>query len=125
MARARYELATCPEQIEEIRRASRHSHLRPIVLPREVEEMINNIGRAKIFTPLPRRHEADDPTDSYLLNLAEVSGAHYLVTGDKKSGLLQRKRVGTASIITAAVFCDRVLRILRTSQPSPPRSFPL
>src|SRR5271170_7231874 len=75
----RYELATCPEQIEEIRRASRHSHLRTIVEPHEVGEMLNNIGRAKSFT------------------------------------LLQRKRIGTASIVTAAVFCDQVLRISRPS----------
>lgn len=111
----RYELATCPEQIEEIRRASRHSHLRKIVEPHEVGEMLNNIARAKSFTPLPRRHQAEDPTDSYLLNLAEISGAHYLVTGDKQSGLLQRKRIGTTSIVAAAIFCNQVLRISRIS----------
>jgi hypothetical protein len=45
-----------------------------------------------------------------MLALVEVSGADYLVTGDKRAGLLLRQRVGSAGILTASAFCEDVLR---------------
>ena len=44
--------------------------------------------------------------DAWLLALADTAGADYLVTGDKRSGLLARRRVGTARILTATQFCE-------------------
>ena len=54
---------------------------------------------------LPDGYEAADPHDAWLLALADVAGADYLVTGDKRSGLLARRRIGAARIVTAAAFC--------------------
>jgi hypothetical protein len=34
-----------------------------------------------------------NPTDSFLLDLAAVAKADYLITGDKRSGMLQRGRL--------------------------------
>ena len=55
---------------------------------------------------LPGGYEADDPDDAWLLALADTARADYLVTGDKRSGLLRKHRVGTARILTAAAFCE-------------------
>jgi predicted nucleic acid-binding protein len=43
------------------------------------------------------------------LALAEKSEAHYLVTGDKRAGILSRVHIGQTQIVTAAIFCDKVL----------------
>ncbi len=73
--------------------------------------MMNNIRRSQVIHPLARRNQAAHPTDAFLLDLAETSGADYLVTGDKQSGLLERKRLGRAGIVTAADFCSKVLQL--------------
>jgi predicted nucleic acid-binding protein len=39
-----------------------------------------------------------------------TAAADFLVTGDKRAGLLSRKRIGTARILTAAAFCRDALR---------------
>ena len=58
-----------------------------------------------VLDRLPDLHEAADPFDAWLLALADTSGADYLVTGDKRSGLLARRRVAAARILTASLFC--------------------
>ena len=68
--------------------------------------MINNLHRATIIDRLPGGYEATDPDDAWLLALADTAVADYLVTGDKRSKLLARRRIGTARILTAAAFCD-------------------
>lgn len=45
----------------------------------------------------------------WLLAPAETSEAEWLVTGDRRSGLLARGRVGRARIVTAVAFCERAL----------------
>ncbi|MFE0754014.1 putative toxin-antitoxin system toxin component, PIN family [Inquilinus sp. NPDC058860] len=105
----RFDIAICTEQIEELRRASRYPKFRGILQPHRVGLMLNNLQRAEVFDRLPAGHEATDPQDAYLLALAEVSSAQYLVTGDKRAGLLQRRSVGAARIVTATVFCGLVL----------------
>ena len=68
--------------------------------------MLNNMRRGKVFDRIPARYEARDPHDSYLLNLANFAGANYLVTGDKRSGLLELHRIGSTRILTATAFCN-------------------
>jgi hypothetical protein len=105
----RFEVATCLEQLDEIRRASRYPKLRAILKPHLVGRMLNALGRARVFEDIPRKHTANDPGDAYLLDLAELAEADYLVTGDKRSGLLKLRRVARAKIVTAATFCERAL----------------
>jgi uncharacterized protein len=106
----RFRVATCAEQIEELRRASRYPKLREILKPHLVGKMLNTLQRADVFTEFERRYEADDPNDAYLLDLAVAAGAHYLLTGDKRSGLLARYKVDGTKIITAGSFCRSVLQ---------------
>lgn len=73
--------------------------------------MLNRLHRAHILQQVPNRHAAADPRDTYLLNLADAAQAQYLVTGDKRAGMLQQRRVGKTRIVTAATFCEKVLQL--------------
>jgi predicted nucleic acid-binding protein len=72
---------------------------------------LNHLYGATVWTdPLPRAHEADDPTDSFLLNLIEAAQPDYTVTDDKRAGLLKLEKLGRTRILTAGEFCASVLR---------------
>jgi hypothetical protein len=102
----RFDLITSPVQLDELRRASRYPKFRDILQPHRVGHMLNNLHRAIRIDRLPDGYEAVDPDDAWLLALADAGRADYLVTGDKRSGLLARRSVATARILTAAGFCD-------------------
>ena len=105
----RFELVTCSIQLEEIRRASRYPEFQNVLKPHLVGRMVNHLKRAVIMDELSDDHESEDPGDSWLLALAEASQADYLVTGDKRAGLLSRRRIGPTRIMTAAAFCRTAL----------------
>jgi uncharacterized protein len=106
---ARFELVTSRLQLDEIRRASRYPKLQAILQPTKVGTMINNLQRAVVLERLSIEAEADDPDDAYLLAMAVESEADYLVTGDRRAGLLQRGHIGRTRIVTPAQFCTEVL----------------
>lgn len=108
----RFELATCETQIEEIRKASHYTKFSHVLQPHSFGILINNMHRARVWNaPLPQAHQAADPQDSYLLNLAEAANADYLITGDVRARLLERMKLGRTHICTARHFCDQVLRL--------------
>jgi putative PIN family toxin of toxin-antitoxin system len=104
-----FELVTCEEQLDEIRRASRYPKFKAILQPHRVGVMVNNMQRAIVVKNLPSGYETADPNDAWLLALADKAKAHYLVTGDKRAGILSRHNIGQTQIVTASEFCDRVL----------------
>ena len=101
----RFELVTTGVQLDELRRASRYPKFRGILQPHRVGRMLNNHQGATILDRLPGGYVAGDPDDAWLLALADTAHADYLVTGDKRSGLLAQRHIGTARILTAAAFC--------------------
>jgi len=105
-----FELVTYSIQLEEIRRASRYPKFRTLLKPHLVGGMVNRLRRAVIMDELSDHHAATDPGDTWLLALVEAARADYLVTGDKRAGLLLRKRIGPTRIMTAAAFCRTALR---------------
>lgn len=107
---ARFELVTSNTQLEEIRRASRYPKLKAVLQPAQVGLMINNLQRALVLEDLPSDFEISDPDDAFLLALAKEGEADYLVTGDRRAGLLQRGSVWRARILTPTDFCAEVLR---------------
>jgi putative PIN family toxin of toxin-antitoxin system len=108
----RFELLTCQLQIDEIRIASRNPRFRGKLQPHQVGTMLNHLYGAAVWQgPLPRKHQAADPTDSYLLNLIEAAHPEYAITGDKRSGLLQLKKLGCTKILSAGSFCQEVLHL--------------
>jgi putative PIN family toxin of toxin-antitoxin system len=104
-----FDLVTCKEQLEEIRRASRYPKFKAILQPHEVGLMLNNMKSALVIENLPLGYEAKDPNDAFLLALAATSKAHYLVTGDKKAELLALVTIGQTQIVSASFFCSKVL----------------
>ncbi len=107
---ARFEVVTSQSQLDEIRRASRHPKLQAVLQPAKVGAMLNNLQRALVLENLTLTIEADDPDDSFLLAMALQGDADYLVTGDRRAGLLQRGHIERTRIVTPAVFCAEVLR---------------
>lgn len=102
----RFTVVTAVVQLDELRRASRYPKFRGVLQPHRVGRMLNNLRGADVMDPLRIEYEAADPDDAWLLALADTGRADYLVTGDKRAGLLERGRVAAASILTAARFCD-------------------
>ncbi len=110
----RFELLTSLIQLEEIRQVSRYPKLKRILPPHRVGTMINNMQRASILEDLPElpaEIKSLDPNDDFLLAMALASNADYLITGDRKSGLLQLGKIKRTKIITPAVFCLDILSI--------------
>jgi uncharacterized protein len=61
--------------------------------------------------PIPRKHQAADPTGSFLVDLIEAAQPDYAVTGDKRAGLLQLNTLGRTKILPVKIFCADVLHI--------------
>ena|SRR5665647_98823 len=106
---ARFEIVTSVTQLDELRRASRYAKFKAILQPHRVGAMVNNLQRALVLEDLPTNIEADDPFDAFLLAMALVSEADYLVTGDHRAGLLQRGHFSHTRIVTPTVFCAEAL----------------
>lgn len=94
-------------QLDEIRRASRYPKLQAVLQPAKVEAMINNLQRAIVLERLTIEHEEDDPDDAFLLAMASAGDADYLITGDRRTGLLQWGHIGRTRIVTPAIFVPR------------------
>jgi uncharacterized protein len=107
----KFQIVTCPEQLAELRTASRYPHLANAIRPYKFGILLNQLKKSLIEAKsIPKPHVSHDPEDSFLLNLAQFAKAHYLVTGDKRSRILRQKTVGETRILTAREFCDEVLR---------------
>jgi putative PIN family toxin of toxin-antitoxin system len=108
----RFHLLTCRQQIDEIRAASRNPKFRDLFQPHHVGTMLNHVYGATVWPdPLPRKHKAADPADSYLLDLIDAAQPDYAVTGDKRSGLLQLEKLGRTKILSATAFLSTVLHL--------------
>ncbi len=107
----RFQLATCEDQLIEIRAAYRNPKLSRAVTGQNIGRLINQMRRSILLSSIPRQFTAADPTDAFLLDLANAAGANYLVTGDKRSGLLQRRRLDGIRILTPSDFCSEVLQL--------------
>lgn len=104
-----FELVTCNQQLEEIRRASRYPKFKHLLQPHLVGVMVNNMKKNVFSVDLSSDYTASDPDDIWLLALADKTQAHYLVTGDKRAGILSQKTIGHTQIVTASVFCKIIL----------------
>ena len=109
---ARFELVTSTAQLDELRRVSRYPKLKTILPAHRIGTMVNNMQRAIVLNtlpPLPESVDANDPNDVFLLAMAMAGEADYLVTGDRRAGLLQRGGIGRTRIVTPATFCAEAL----------------
>lgn len=108
----RFNLVTGAAQLDELRRVSRYPKIKVILPAHRVGTMINNMQHAIVLGELPHLPEGievSDPNDAFLLAMALASEADYLVTGDRRAGLLQRGSLGRTRIVTPAAFCAETL----------------
>ena len=108
----KFELVTSTAQLEELRRVSRYPKLKTILPAHRVGTMINNMQRAIVIVNLPPPPDdmnLNDPDDVFLLSMALASEADYLVTGDRRAGLIQQGSAGRTRIVPPSTFCAEVL----------------
>jgi putative PIN family toxin of toxin-antitoxin system len=108
---AKFDLVTSIIQLDELRRASRYPKFKAVLQPARVGAMINNLQHANILDRLNVKEEADDPADAFLISMSIAGEANYLVTGDKRAGLLQQKTIGRTRVLTPFSFCNNILKI--------------
>lgn len=106
----RFDLATCKEQLDEIRHASRYAKFRHILQPNRVGRLINDLTERPLVAVPSARLELADPDDAFLLALTAAADADYLVTGDRRAGLLAMAHYGRTRIVAPAGFCADVLK---------------
>lgn len=95
---------TCAAHVDELRSTLQKPRLAELVKPHKAGRLVNQIKKlAEDIDPLPRVERSSDPTDDFLLALAEAGKADYLVTGDK-SGLLALDRHKGTQIVSARDF---------------------
>lgn len=105
---ARFELLTTADQLDELRRTSRYPKIRTILPAHRIGTLINNMRHAVVLDSLPclpAGIQAKGPDDSFLRALCLAGEADFLVTGDRRAGLLQRGSIGRTRIVTPAAFC--------------------
>ncbi|MEW9810226.1 MAG: putative toxin-antitoxin system toxin component, PIN family (plasmid) [Candidatus Symbiodolus clandestinus] len=109
----RFDLITSKVQLDELRRASKYPKFKAVLHPHEVGSMLNTLRHAVVLSDLSYSEEieADDPNDSFLLAMALIGKADYLVTGDYRAGMLQRNNIARTRIVLPSVFCLNILKI--------------
>lgn len=102
----RFDLVSTERQLDELNQVSRRPFFRARMRPAEAGRMVNDVRRLAVMCDsLPAVDASPDPDDNYLLAVAIVAGAHYIVTGDK-SDLLALKRYRGTSIVTARTMVE-------------------
>ena len=100
----RFDLLTCSEQLDELRRVTRYAKIRERLIPALAGKLINEVGDLAVqVTSLPVVTASPDPHDNYLLAMAASGAADFLVTGDKRDLLALRRFEGTR-IMTVREF---------------------
>ncbi|MCC6586667.1 MAG: putative toxin-antitoxin system toxin component, PIN family [Bryobacterales bacterium] len=96
-------LLTCMEHLDEVRATLHKPRVAELIKPYRAGRLVNQIRKlAELAEPLPVVKRSPDPNDDYLLALAEVGRADYLVTGDKAGLLCLRRHKGTRIIAPVA-----------------------
>lgn len=100
----RFKLISSVEQIAELRRISRYPKLIQLVPKHVFGDLINALGKTALIEAARVAVELSDPEDAFLLGMADTGNADYLVTGDKRAGLLALKTYGRTKIVTPSEF---------------------
>jgi predicted nucleic acid-binding protein len=91
---------------------SRYPKRKTILPAHRVGTRVNNMQRAIVLgtlPPPPDGMDLNDPYDLFLFSMALASESDYLVTGDRRAGLLQRGGAGRTRIVSPVSFCNEVL----------------
>ena len=100
----RFDLLTASEQLDELMRVTRYPKIRERLPPALAGRLINELRDvATTVTDLPAVTACADPDDDYLLAMASVGAADFLITGDK-ADLLSMDRYEGTKIATVRDF---------------------
>jgi putative PIN family toxin of toxin-antitoxin system len=100
----RFGLLTASEQLDELVRVTRYPKIRERLSPALAGRLINELRDVAItVTDLPTVTVCADPDDNYLLAMASVGAADFLITGDK-ADLLSMSRYEGTKIATVREF---------------------
>src|SRR5262249_9775563 len=111
----RFDLITSSEQLDELMRVTRYPKIRQRLEPALAGRLINELRDLTVLVEkLPAVTVCPDPYDNYLLAMAAVGAADFLVTGDKQ-GLLSIKLHEGTRIITVRDFLTMHRRLPRTT----------
>lgn len=99
----RFELVSSQDQIDEFKRAARYQKLRPYLPRGAVGRVVNGLRTAEVqIGRISRGATAPDPDDDYLLALAVIARAAFLVTGDR--ALLGMRKVEVTRVVSPMSF---------------------
>lgn len=102
----RFAMLSCELHIDELRRVTRYPKLRSLVPPHMAGNVVNDLrGLAVWIERLPTIDLCRDPTDNYLLALAQAGEADYLVSGDK-ADLLSMQQHRKTRIVAVRHFAE-------------------
>lgn len=99
-----FTLLICKEQLDELRVTLHKPAIAERIKPYKAGRLVNQLKKlAEDIGSLPRVERSADPTDDFMLAMAEAGKADYLVTGDK-GGLLVLAKHRTTRIVSATEF---------------------
>ncbi len=102
----KFTLLTCATHIDELRTTLHKPRIAELIKPFKAGRLVNQVKKlAEDIDPLPPVQRSPDPTNDFLLAMAEAGKADYLVTGDK-SGLLALERHRNTRIVAAREFAE-------------------
>jgi len=102
----RFQLVTSEDQITELRRVSKYPKISQQLSAPVAGRLVNEMRKSASFArSLPKIDLCRDPMDNFLLAMAQVSGADYLVSGDKLD-LLVLGRFQATRIVSVRQFAD-------------------
>jgi putative PIN family toxin of toxin-antitoxin system len=111
-----YALVTSIEQLVELGEVARRPVLRARIIPARVGRFIRDLHHfAEILRRLPRVDRSIDRADNFLLAMAQIRKADYLVSGDQR-GVLTLLAHGSTHIVRAREMID----VLGIEPPSAP-----
>jgi len=101
----RFDVLTSAEQLDELTRVTRYPKIRERLTPALAGRLINELRDLGIrVKDLPPVTVCADPDDNYLLAMAAVGKADFLVTGDKRDLLGIRLFEGTRIVSVREFF---------------------
>jgi uncharacterized protein len=97
-------LLVSEEQFEEFRRVSRYDRIRAYTRPAKAGRFVRELRDLGISVdPLPFVDVSPDPSDNFLLAMAQAGDADFLISGDKRD-ILELGEHGRTKIVSVRTF---------------------